>query len=52
MKKKYISPELETQKFSFEAILAEGRGDTDDPQLKSSTPEDYKHESGDWDGDL
>ena len=40
MKNKYISPEVEIQKFSFEDILAGVESDDPLAQLKPSTPED------------
>ncbi|MGN0499900.1 MAG: hypothetical protein ACI4HK_02005 [Ruminococcus sp.] len=42
MKKEYISPEIEIQKFSFEAIL---NGGTDDPEMRYSTGENTGYES-------
>lgn len=50
MKKSYISPEIEIQKFSFEDILA--GGGTDDPGLKYSNPENPGYVSGGEEGDL
>lgn len=53
MKKEYISPEIEIQKFSFEAILAgEDPGESDDPGIRWSKNEDFGHESGGEEGDL
>lgn len=40
MKNKYISPEVEIQKFSFEDILAGVESDDPLAQLKPSNPED------------
>lgn len=49
MKKSYISPEIEIQKFSFEDILA--GGEIDDPDARYSIGENYGHESGGEEGD-
>lgn len=47
MKKEYISPEIEIQKFSFEDILnGVDPGETDDPLVKHSTNEDFGYASG------
>lgn len=40
MKNKYISPEVEIQKFSFEDILVDGGSDDPEAKLRPSTPED------------
>lgn len=49
MKNKYISPEVEIQKFSFEDILAGGTGDVQ--RMKDSSGEntafDYGYETDD-----
>lgn len=49
MKKSYISPEIEIQKFSFEDILA--GGGTDDPGVRYSIGENYGYESNGEEGD-
>ncbi|WP_440450830.1 hypothetical protein [Ruminococcus intestinalis] len=41
MKNKYISPEVEIQKFSFEDILAGGETDDYDQYMKDSLGENF-----------
>lgn len=41
MKNKYISPEVEIQKFSFEDILARGETDDYDQYMKDSLGENF-----------
>lgn len=53
MKKEYISPEIEIQKLSFEAILSGGDpGETDDPLVKWSRNENFGNASGGEEGEL
>lgn len=54
MKKEYISPEIEIQKFSFESILHTEEGnDVDDFEFENpSIPENYRNASGGVSGGL